>query len=97
MHVLDNRIDASSASPANEIPPPEGIRVFGFVGPFAIIRANHVSGLRIGIRFSPVGTPLPQRPQWVIADNFAEKAQEVLATPSATVRSKIRGAADNYA
>jgi hypothetical protein len=94
--VADNRIDGALSPIADSIVP-EGIRLFGFIGAFAVVRANHISGLRIGINFNPVGTAIPERPQWIVTDNLAERAQEIVATPNALVRSRIRGIADNYA
>ena len=97
LQVANNRIDGIKSPQVVETTIPEGIRMFGFIGLFAVIRANHISGLRTGINFNPVGTPIPQKPQWVVTDNIAESAQNVLLTPNAAIRSRIRGAIDNYA
>jgi hypothetical protein len=92
--IADNRIEGVRSAVDPTVP--EGIRVFGVLGPFAVVRANHMTGLRTGIKFNPVGT-IPERPQWIVTDNLAEHAQDIVVTPNAVVRSRIRGLADNYA
>ncbi len=73
----------------------EAIRAFGHFGPRAIVRQNHISGATVGIRFEPIGPGLA-RPQWIVTDNVASGAAQVVEVPAA-VRARIRGLADNYA
>ncbi len=51
----------------------EGIRVFGHVGRRVILRANHLAGFTVGIRFEP-RTRFTGALQWVIDDTLATGA-----------------------
>ena len=97
LQITDNRIDGIKSPRTAQTSIFEGIRVFGYIGLFAVIRANHISGLSIGVNFNPLGTSIPPKPQWIVTDNIAEGAQNVLLAPNAAIRSRIRGAVDNYA
>lgn len=74
----------------------EGVRVWGRLGPFALVRDNHVSGAATGVRFVPVGV-VPKAPAWVVTHNLAERASTIVATPSAEVEALLRGLGDNWA
>lgn len=92
--VRENRI-ATTATRAPRVPI-EGIRVWGTVGSFVSLRENHISGTRIGLRFVPIEGPNPEpRPAWTITDNLAQRATTVVMTPSASVRNRVRGIAEN--
>jgi len=74
----------------------EGVRVWGRIGNFVLVRDNHVSGAATGVRFVPVGA-LPKAPAWVVTHNLAERASNVVLTPSSAVATLLRGLGDNWA
>jgi hypothetical protein len=96
--VRDNRI-AGPARPARASRVPiEGVRVWGAVGPYVSLRENHVSGTRVGLRFVPIEGASPEpRPAWTITGNLAQRASTVVQTPTASVRNRVRGIAENWA
>jgi hypothetical protein len=54
----------------------DGIRVFGILGSFAVIRQNHIIDPIVGIYFNPINKPIEDLPTslWVVADNLATGA-----------------------
>ena len=49
----------------------EGIRVYGFLGPFAYITRNHLSGFTTGIRVTPLNHSDGEWSMWRVVDNIA--------------------------
>jgi hypothetical protein len=100
MLVTDNRLTLHrSGSKASQ--PIEGIRLIGHYGPRVIVRANHLDGFDTGIRFEPrlirANQAFPANPQWIITDNFAKQAANVLTLVMDNAsRNKIRGRLDNF-
>lgn len=96
--VVENRIAGPATPPA--IPQrgrAEAIRIFGTIGNFAVVETNYITGMSVGINFAPLPSQvLPTKPQWIVTDNFAERAASVLATASAAIRGRIRGADANF-
>jgi hypothetical protein len=69
----------------------EAIRLSGVYGLHLVVRANHMSGTRIGITFTPQA-PLPQSQEvcvWLFDANLAEQAGEVIRCDE-TVRPLLR-------
>lgn len=92
--IRDNRVNGPSDN--NLRRRLEGVRIWGRLGPFAMVCDNHISGASIGIRFVPIGT-LPKAPAWVVTRNLAERATDVVSTPSSAIAARVRGIADNWA
>jgi hypothetical protein len=65
----------------------EGVRVWGHLGTFVVLRENVVSVASIGLRVRDTGVP-PEtgQVQWLAADNMAEGASLVVDAPKAMVR-----------
>jgi uncharacterized protein DUF6519 len=65
----------------------EGIRVWGHLGPLMILRENHVSVGRIGLRVEHVG-PLKKlgAQQWLAADNMVDAGGAVIVAPTQVQR-----------
>jgi len=60
----------------------EGIRVWGVLGPKVIVRHSHLSGVEPGIIFRPLVLPKKDKPPlWLVADNMAELAGQVVHPP----------------
>lgn len=77
--VRDNAI-ALTADSLKVAVIPHGIQIGGAIGRMAIVRSNHMVRCRKGISLHPLG--IPDDPLWVIADNLAEGADEVVDAPS---------------
>lgn len=76
----------------------EGIRVFGHVLRRMIVRANHLLGCTVGVRFEPrTSFAVSSKLQWIITDNMVTGAPGAAVQVPASVRSRIRGVDDNYA
>ncbi len=87
--IEDNRLTSAPAG-ISAVPPADGIRVVGYLGGKAVIRANYLTGFAMGIRVVPLqgngpGTraqakefsyvePFRFGSQWLVADNAIEGA-----------------------
>jgi hypothetical protein len=59
--------------------PVEGIRVFGVLGPFLVIRHTSLRGFQIGIRVAPLVTPNLRI--WTVTETMAVGARAALMAP----------------
>lgn len=78
--VRDNAIALTADSLKGAVIP-HGIQIGGAIGRMAIIRSNHMAHCGKGILLQPLG--IPENPLWVIADNLAEGANDVVVAPAA--------------
>ena len=76
----------------------EGLRLYGHFGRRIIVRGNHFERFSTGILLNPRNDP-PQSPtlQWVIDDNLAVSAAQVVNVVPSSLRSRVRGVSNNYA
>src|SRR5262249_11667221 len=64
----------------------DGIRVFGRIGRYLIVRENHLSSFNNGVVMAVRG-PIPSKPMWRINNNLAEGATVVVNAPAAADKS----------
>lgn len=80
--VADNRLDCARGERGRA--GAEGVRVFGQLGRFMIVRQNHLSGFTTGIRIVPLNPEKEndrRRQQWLVIQNIAENAQRAVDAP----------------
>jgi len=67
----------------------QGMELHGFFGPRMLVRANHLSGFRVGILIIPLSrpaTPLPATRLWIASENLAERASTVVQAPATVIQ-----------
>lgn len=65
----------------------EAIRVIGVLGRRLIVRHSHLVGFNVGILIRPLNQfNENQRPLWLVADNMAEKATQVVGAPGIVIQ-----------
>ena len=82
VHVIDTvaTLTRTGRSPRLADTPVEGIRVFGVLGPFLVIRHTSLRGFQIGIRVAPLVTPNLRI--WTVTETMAVGARAALMAPS---------------
>lgn len=89
--IIDNNYAILKRFFGTSMIPIDGIRVHGYLGKMMTIRQNHVVDTTVGIRIELLGT-MPNRPQWIVTDNVASGAIDVVLAPEI-----VRGKNDNFA
>ena len=81
VHVIDTvaTLTRTGRSPRLADTPVEGIRVFGVLGPFLVIRHTSLRGFQIGIRVAPLVTPNLRI--WTVTETMAVGARAALMAP----------------
>jgi len=88
--IRDNRV--MGLAPIDNHSRLEGVRVWGRLGSFVLVRDNHISGSHIGVRFVPINVPAGDL-AWIITHNLAKGARNIVLTP---FPAQLRGLGENW-